>query len=492
MKRRNNVFGTSDQPIPGLRGRRSLVFQQMALVAVVPIGMALVICIAILLRLKAEYDHTLVTKATVASRWIADRLENTEEGKQTSLVDEAAGTLKALIGVFSNDGSPMGTDRFSGFSEGDIKRIIASERQIEKHGGYFVKAAAVGGAGGVPYVLVAVRSGFLDAGTLTALLIRLGPIAIVLLPIGFAFGFFFGTTINRRLIRIKQYLKTMTTEEAMRTKPLVIFDENADGGDLVKLDMAASDLAARFKSEFVLYRDAVEEVSYYDEQRTAFLGTLSKELWAPLVSVVDEAQRLIDGKAGKLEPHQVEDIEIIRKGGERLQSLVQDVNDLSSVIVDGIEYDEEPVDLKDVAEEVVRVARWGIGEKEVDVVLEIEDGFQPRIMGSRRRIWQILTNLVTNGVKFTEQGEVRVRLFGKAPSSAVIEVSDTGPGIPKDAHYDLFDPFAQHGDRKNRRQGTGLGLAICKRLTELHNGEISVSAREEEGSKFTVTLPRES
>jgi signal transduction histidine kinase len=74
----------------------------------------------------------------------------------------------------------------------------------------------------------------------------------------------------------------------------------------------------------------------------------------------------------------------------------------------------------------------------------------------------------------------------------VIEVSDTGPGIPKDAHYDLFDPFTQHGDRKNRRRGTGLGLAICKRLTELHNGEISVSAREEEGSKFTVVLPNES
>jgi signal transduction histidine kinase len=242
----------------------------------------------------------------------------------------------------------------------------------------------------------------------------------------------------------------------------------------------------------VLYRDAEEEVRHYDEQKTAFLGTLSKELWAPLISVVNEAQRLIDGKAGRLEPHQVEDIRIIRRGGERLLSLVQDVNDLSSVIADGIEHDEEPVDLKDVAEEVVRVAKWGTGEKEIDVILEVENDFHPRITGSRRRIWQILTNLVANGVKFTEQGQVRVRLFRQTPLRVVIEVSDTGPGIPQDAQYDIFDPFTQYGGRKNRRRGTGLGLAICKRLTELHNGEISVSSREEEGSKFTVILPMES
>jgi signal transduction histidine kinase len=492
MKRRNNAFGSSEQAIPSPRGRRSLVFQQMVLVTAVPIGMALVICIAILLRLKAEYDYTLVTKATVASRWIADRLGKADENKQIVFIEEAAGTLKALIGVFSSDGSELGTGRFSDFSERDIKRIIVSERQIEKHRGYFVKAAAFHGAGSVQYVLVAVKSGFFDTGIFTFLLFKLGIIAAVLLPIGFAFGFFFGTTINRRLVRITQYLKAMTTEDAMRTKPLVIFDENAEGGDLVNLDMAASDLAARFRGELVLYRDAEEEVRYYDEQRTAFLGTLSKELWAPLISVVNEAQRLIDGKAGRLEPHQVEDIRIIRKGGERLLSLVQDVNDLSSVIADGIEHDEEPVDLKDVAEEVVRVAKWGTGEKEIDVILEVEDDFHPRITGSRRRIWQILTNLVANGVKFTEQGQVRVRLFRQTPRRAVIEVSDTGPGIPQDAQCDIFDPFTQYGDRKNRRRGTGLGLAICKRLTELHDGEISVSAREEEGSKFTVILPMES
>jgi two-component system sensor histidine kinase EvgS len=73
----------------------------------------------------------------------------------------------------------------------------------------------------------------------------------------------------------------------------------------------------------------------------------------------------------------------------------------------------------------------------------------------------------------------------------VIEVSDTGPGIPPGEHDDIFDPFTQHGDRKNRRRGTGLGLAICKRLTELHGGEIKVSSQEEEGTKFTVVLPME-
>jgi signal transduction histidine kinase len=468
------------------------VFQQLTLVAAVQIGIALVICLAILLRLKAEHDQTSVTKASVASRWIADRLSHVEEDKQAALIDEAADTLHARIGIFLGDGTPVRTKRFSGFSRDDIKRVITSDKETEKHGGYFVKAAVVGGFAKAPYVVVAVKSGFFDASTLYSVVFRLGTVAAVLLPIGFAFGLFFSTTINHRLTRIKQYLSAMNTAGAMRAQPPLVLDENALGGDLVRLDMAVSDLAERFKSELVFYRDALEEVSSYDEQKTGFLETLSKELWAPLVLIVEESQRLIDGKAGKLAPSQVEDIKIIRQGGERLLGLVQDMNDLSSVIADGIGHDEEQVDLVEVAEEVVRVARWGIGEKELAIVLEMEEGFHPKITGNRRRIWQIFTNLVANGVKFTEQGEVRVRMFKRAPRHVVVEVIDTGPGIFHGEHYDIFDPFTQHGDRKNRRRGTGLGLAICKRLTELHNGEINVSSREEGGSTFTVVLPMES
>ena len=137
----------------------------------------------------------------------------------------------------------------------------------------------------------------------------------------------------------------------------------------------------------------------------------------------------------------------------------------------------------------MRIARWGVGEKDVAVALEIDSGFQPKIAGNRQRLWQSLTNLVGNGVKFTEQGEVRVCLFKRAPNQVVIEVSDTGPGVPTGEHVDIFDPFTQYGDRKNRRRGTGLGLAICKRLVELHAGEITVRSNEREGSVFTVVLP---
>jgi signal transduction histidine kinase len=110
------------------------------------------------------------------------------------------------------------------------------------------------------------------------------------------------------------------------------------------------------------------------------------------------------------------------------------------------------------------------------------------VRGSRQRLWQVMTNLVSNAIKFTNEGEVALRLGCTRHGTALIEVSDTGVGIPTDSLDDVFDPFKQPGDKSKRVKGYGLGLAICKRLVELHKGEIRVSSVEGQGSCFTVTL----
>jgi two-component system, sensor histidine kinase ChiS len=161
----------------------------------------------------------------------------------------------------------------------------------------------------------------------------------------------------------------------------------------------------------------------------------------------------------------------------------------SFLTLQGIEYDDEPVDLVEIAKEVVQTARGQLGKKSIDIVLDVAEPAPPKIPGSRRRLWQVLTNLMSNGIKFTDQGEVRVKLTEPLDTVVKIEVSDTGMGIPPAEQKAIFDLFKQYGELSKRRRGTGLGLALCKQLIELHGGSIEVSSMVRKGSRFTVTLP---
>jgi signal transduction histidine kinase len=181
---------------------------------------------------------------------------------------------------------------------------------------------------------------------------------------------------------------------------------------------------------------------------------------------------------------------IIRRAGLRLLELVDDIRDFSSLIAERAEYDEHPVDLVAVAMEVAQTTRGQLGKKKIEIVFDPPDT-AVQVPGSRKRIWQIMTNLVSNGIKFTEQGEVRIAVEKTGDGKAAIEVKDTGIGIPVGDQKAIFDPFQQHGEMSMRRKGTGLGLAICKRLVDLHSGSIEVSSVMGKGSSFRVILPLE-
>lgn len=255
------------------------------------------------------------------------------------------------------------------------------------------------------------------------------------------------------------------------------------------LERASVDLETRFRGELALYRDALDEVQALDEQRTAFLGDVARELEVPLLAILDFSKRLTVGEFGQLSEAQAEDIRIIQQGAQRLLDMVNEVLDLSSLDTEGITFDKEPVDLAEVTREVTRTLRGQAAAKglSLELVLSTERG--PFVRGSKPRLWQIVSNLVGNALKFTDSGQVRVSLPVLEDGRIAITVSDTGAGIPSGEFQSIFDPFRQSGDKSKRRRGSGLGLAICKRLVELHRGNIEVTSELGKGSTFIVKLP---
>ena len=243
----------------------------------------------------------------------------------------------------------------------------------------------------------------------------------------------------------------------------------------------------RTLAELVEARDAAEAANLAKSQ---FLANMSHEIRTPLNGVLAMAQILA---RSPLEAHQREQVDVIHQSGETLLSLLNDILDVSKIEAGKLEL--EVADFE--VEAVVRAAARGFAavamrkglQLEVEVAAEAADVRR----GDPARLRQILNNFLSNALKFTEAGAVRLRVEGQGEGGAEglrLTVSDTGMGIPDDKLPLLFQKFTQLDASTTRRfGGTGLGLAICRELSELMGGQVSVESRPGEGSSFTVTLP---
>ena len=249
----------------------------------------------------------------------------------------------------------------------------------------------------------------------------------------------------------------------------------------------AQDRQALLITELQQARDKAEAAN---RAKSAFLGVISHELRTPMNGVLGAAQLL---SATRLDPTQKEYVSIVRNSGDSLLALLNDILDLTKIEADRMAL--EAIDI-DMTELVGRVgATWTARAKEKSIAYEVEiaPDAPAVIVGDPTRLSQILHNLLSNALKFTETGEVRLKVdcerVGQSRARLSFHVSDTGPGIAPEDLERLFQPFTQLDVSSTRRfGGTGLGLTICRRLAQLMGGELTVSSVVGHGSCFTLSV----
>ncbi|MEO5341552.1 MAG: response regulator [Magnetococcus sp. MYC-9] len=228
-----------------------------------------------------------------------------------------------------------------------------------------------------------------------------------------------------------------------------------------------------------------------NQAKSLFLANMSHEIRTPLNAILGFAYIL---NAAQLEAEHRDFVEKIQKSGRALLGIINDVLDFSKIEAGRMELHHTPFYLGAMLEDLAVLMAGNVGHKEVELIVGLEPDVPDALLGDPLRLLQILTNLTSNAIKFTDRGHValQVQRVGQQADRIVLcfEVQDTGIGIEPEVLERLFTPFTQADDSTTRRfGGTGLGLAISKRLAELMGGELGASSTLGVGSRFWLTVP---
>jgi len=252
-------------------------------------------------------------------------------------------------------------------------------------------------------------------------------------------------------------------------------------------------LESRVNEQTAELRAANEELAESSHLKDEFLAGVSHELRTPLSTVLLLIQMLQRQVHGPLNEKQFKVLETLEKSSHHLLSLINDILDMGKFEMGQIDLDDEPVLISEVCRTAAEIVQEMAIQKQIVLSIEI-DPDAGVLRADRRRLQQILTNLLHNAVKFTNSGgQVGLRVSNShETNSMVFQVWDTGIGIRSTDLQRLFRPFVQLDSSMTRRhEGTGLGLALVHRLVQLHNGTITVVSVEGEGTTFTISLPRQ-
>ncbi|MDP5171508.1 MAG: ATP-binding protein [Bacteroidia bacterium] len=266
---------------------------------------------------------------------------------------------------------------------------------------------------------------------------------------------------------------------------LTISPVKNEEGDLTHFIGIQVDVTSKVEAlqQLISSKEAAEESSRI---KTEFLNSISHELRTPLTVMLGNLPLLTNEEALP-EPEEIVEIsKDIEESGHYLLELINELLDISRIEENRLSLFPTPIDIIDVAEELIQSMASMARQKKIALTQDIQNF---NLVTDPKRLKQILYNIIGNAIKFTDSGEVRIEIFPLA-NQGIIRVTDTGPGIKPSFLPYVFDVFRQENTSATRlKSGSGLGLAITKRLVELQGGTILAESTFGSGSTFTITFP---
>ncbi|XDD46300.1 ATP-binding protein [Leptospira sp. WS39.C2] len=244
------------------------------------------------------------------------------------------------------------------------------------------------------------------------------------------------------------------------------------------------------REQMVVAKEREKEAKKASQAKTDFLASMSHEIRTPLNAILGMADTLTETN---LSEEQIEYLTVLRNSGKALYNIINDILDLSRIESGKLEIEHIEFSIRDLLKETISLFLMKANAKGIRISYSVTESISETIKGDSTRIQQILINLLGNAMKFTESGQITVNAsLSDNQKSLILQVEDTGIGIPKEKLNSIFESFTQVDSSTTRKYGgTGLGLTITKKLILMMNGEVSVQSELGKGSTFTIQIPYE-